>query len=63
MPEYALVATGVDAGRIPIHLLDFLTLVGLAGIYLAGAAFWVRGCSLIPEGDPRLAESLAFENA
>jgi hypothetical protein len=45
------------------HLVDLTLLVALGSLFLAGAAFALRGRSLVPERDPRLEESLAFENA
>jgi hypothetical protein len=45
------------------HLVDVTLLVALGSWLLAAAAFVVRGRSLVPERDPRLAESLTFENA
>ncbi|MFI5143405.1 MAG: quinol:cytochrome C oxidoreductase [Thermoanaerobaculales bacterium] len=56
MPE------GSPASPLP-HLLDLTILVGLGGVWLAAVAFAMRERSLLPERDPRLAESLAFENA
>lgn len=47
---------------IPLHLFDGLCLLGVGGLFLA----WVRSAlsrhSLVPERDPWMAESLAFEN-
>lgn len=45
------------------HLVDLTTAVGLVGVWLASAAFIMRRRSLVAERDPRLAESLGFENA
>jgi hypothetical protein len=45
------------------HLLDLTTLLGLGGLFVAAAAYLMRDRSLIPEHDPRLTESLMFENA
>lgn len=42
--------------------LDLTCVVGLAGMLAAGTARRLSGCALIPERDPRLHESLAFEN-
>jgi hypothetical protein len=43
-------------------MVDPLCALGLLGLAVAGTAAGLRGVSLIPEGDPRLSESLAFEN-
>jgi hypothetical protein len=43
--------------------MDLTLLVALGSGFLTGAAFALRGRSLVPERDPRLEESLAFENA
>ena len=43
--------------------VDLLALLGLGGLFVAGVALWLRRVPVIPEGDPRLAESMAFENA
>ena len=45
------------------HALDLTTLLGLGGVVVAFAAYRMRGRSLVPERDPRLAESMMFENA
>jgi hypothetical protein len=63
MPEYYLQLPASDAARVPFHLLDLTTFLGIGGFYTAFAVHWVRNTALIPERDPRLAESLAFENA
>ena len=45
------------------HVLDITTLLGLGGLVVAFAVYRMRGRSLVPERDPRLAESMMFENA
>jgi hypothetical protein len=45
------------------HVVDFALLVGFGGLFVAAAARALRGRSLVPERDPRLDESLNFENA
>ena len=45
------------------HVVDFALLAGLGGAWLATAAYLARQRALVPQRDPRLAESLAFENA
>lgn len=44
------------------HVVDGCCLVGLSGIVLGMTALGIRSASLIPIRDPRLPESLAFEN-
>lgn len=45
------------------HVLDFTTLVGVAALGVAFVLLSLRRSSLVPERDPRLVESLGFENA
>lgn len=49
--------------EVPLGLVDVLCLVGVVGLFVGVAARRARGVNLIPTGDPRLADSLAFENA
>jgi hypothetical protein len=59
---YLVMPTSRPEGN-PFRLADLLCFVGLGGIFLA-VVFWRMGQSnLIPVRDPRLAESLSFENA
>lgn len=44
------------------QIIDFTLVIGLAGLVIAMTARTLGGCSLLPERDPRLHESLAFEN-
>ncbi len=44
------------------HVLDATCLFGIGGIFVAMTAFGMRNHPLVPERDPRLGESLAFEN-
>jgi len=59
---YWVVMPTVSPGRVPLGLTDLGCFLGIGGLFLAGAALTARGRSLVPERDPRLAESLAFEN-
>jgi hypothetical protein len=43
-------------------IADFLALAGVGGIYKAAAGWRLSGVSLLAAKDPRLPESLAFEN-
>jgi hypothetical protein len=45
-----------------IGLLDVTCLLGLGGLFLAGAAVQAKKVLLVPVKDPRLGQSLAFEN-
>ncbi len=60
---YWLVMPKFSPGRVPAHLLDVACLLGLGGFWLAAAAWRLRRVSLTPVRDPRLEESLSFENA
>ncbi|MCP4898024.1 MAG: quinol:cytochrome C oxidoreductase [bacterium] len=56
MPEFS------ESGPV-FGALDLLVFCGLGGVYVCGATWLLKKHSLVPERDPRLAESLAFENA
>jgi hypothetical protein len=60
---YWIVMPQISPGRVPLHLLDLTCPLGIGGIMLAATAHRLRQRSLVPLRDPRLAESLAFENA
>lgn len=51
-----------DEGHLELGVLMLTTFIGFAGLFLAGLAQLMKSCSLVPERDPRLAESLRFEN-
>ena len=44
------------------HWMDLACWVGLAGVFFAVVAFQAKKVCLVPTRDPRLAQSLAFEN-
>jgi hypothetical protein len=60
---YWLVMPAASPASPALHVVDQSVLVGLVSLLVAAAAFVARGRALVPEGDPRLEESLAFENA
>jgi hypothetical protein len=61
---YYLVMPQISDGQeFPFKMVDVTVLIGLCGVYLIGLALSLRGHSLIAERDPRMSESLAFENA
>ncbi len=59
MPNIAL----VDHNAHGFHptAFDFLCIVGLGGVFLAALGMRFKGRNLVPIKDPRLSESLAFE--
>jgi hypothetical protein len=59
---YWLVMPNLHHEHVSFSLLDITSLVGIAGLFIASAAFQARKVNLIPTKDPRLAQSLAFEN-
>lgn len=52
-----------EVGSATPHLLDLLLAVGLGGVWLAGFAYLASRHPLACQKDPRLFESLTFENA
>ncbi len=50
------------AGDVVPRLVDFTTLIGVGGVWLAALLRAAAGKPLVPAGDPRLEESLNFEN-
>jgi hypothetical protein len=59
---YYLVMPHASPGRVPWHLVDLAAFVGIGGLFVAALIHRIGEKSLIPRRDPRLAESLAFEN-
>ena len=59
---YYLVMPAFSSEQFPLGLIDACVLVGLGGIYVAGALRAARGVALVPLQDPRLGEAVAFEN-
>jgi hypothetical protein len=47
--------------RIPLNVMQLGCFIGLGGLFVAGLAWAAGDRSLLAIGDPRLAESLAFE--
>jgi len=60
---YWLVLPQSSPGRIPASLSDLAAVLAVGGFWLALAAQRLRRQPLVPVRDPRLAESMAFENA
>ncbi len=51
-----------SAGDLRPHPLDATTLVAVGGFFVGIVAWLARKPKLVPARDPRLAESVAFEN-
>ncbi|MCH2135919.1 MAG: hypothetical protein MK101_04980 [Phycisphaerales bacterium] len=64
--SYDAIKAAVNAGEVSVgwdpKLLDLTAILGTLGLVLAGWAFALRKCNLVPVRDPRLPEALAFEN-
>jgi hypothetical protein len=58
-----LVAPELHGDAVKVHGLDVTVLLALAGLAVSAWAHVMRRCALVPQRDPRLAESLGFENA
>ena len=59
---YWLVMPTFAPQYLPFGLLDLCCLVAVGSMFLAGLILSSRDCALVPLGDPRLKESLDFEN-
>jgi hypothetical protein len=59
---YWLVMPGFQTESFRPHLLDLVLFVGVGGLFLAVLIRLAIRPALIPARDPRLAESLSFEN-
>ncbi len=59
---YYLVMPHTSDGVVPFHVIDLTCFLAVGGLFVAAFAMRFRRRSLLAQGDPRLAESLAFEN-
>jgi len=59
---YWLVKPSASATSLGFGVVDLTAFVGIGGLFVAQLASRLRECPLIPEKDPRLGESIAFEN-
>jgi hypothetical protein len=59
---YWLVMPSQSEGIVPLSVMDVLMFAGIGGLFVAAAAHRLGGHALAPVKDPRLAESLGFEN-
>ncbi|HVP13339.1 MAG TPA: quinol:cytochrome C oxidoreductase, partial [Phycisphaerae bacterium] len=58
-----MITPRLSPGRLRFDWMHVTCLIGLGGLFVAGLAWQAGRRSLLPEQDPRLPESLAFENA
>jgi hypothetical protein len=59
---YWLVMPNLYRDGMAFHLLDVTALIGCCGVFLAAFGFVLKRQALVPLRDPRLPESLTFEN-
>jgi hypothetical protein len=59
---YWLVMPGKSPGAIPLSLLDLAFFVGMGGMFCASASYQLSAHAVVALKDPRLSESLEFEN-
>jgi hypothetical protein len=59
---YWLVMPNGSEGVVPVSIVDLLAWIGVVGVFIGAAATRAKGLNLVPTKDPRLADSLAFEN-
>lgn len=59
---YWLVMPHYSAVHLPWGFVDLLALVGIGCLYISSLIFVAKRNSLVPTADPRLRESLAFQN-
>jgi hypothetical protein len=59
---YWLILPSVPGRMFQPHPLDLTTLLAVAGVFVIGTGLLTAREPLIPRRDPRLAESLRFEN-
>lgn len=59
---YWLVMPALADDGFGLHPLDLLTLAGVLGLFVAALGLLMRRPALVPLRDPRLAESMSFEN-
>ena len=59
---YWLVMPAFGSQGPGFRLLDLLTWIGVCGLFLGALGLLMRRPALVPVGDPRLPESMSFEN-
>jgi hypothetical protein len=59
---YWIVMPYADPSGPPFGLIDVACVIGVLGVFIAGAAHRAKSLNLMPTNDPRLPKSLAFTN-
>jgi hypothetical protein len=59
---YWIIMPNLGKEKLPFDIMDICLLAGMFGIFIAGAVRVAGDNSLVPLADPRLKESLNFEN-
>ena len=62
LDTYWLIMPNLHTQGVQFSVLDITTLLGVGGIFFAGFFWLLRREAMVPVGDPRLGESLRFEN-
>jgi hypothetical protein len=59
---YWLVMPTLGTGDVPFKVIDLACWVGVLALFIAGIAYRAKNLDLLAKNDPRLPDSLAFEN-
>jgi hypothetical protein len=59
---YWLVMPNLNTEDPPFGLMDLANWLGMAALFVAGAAYRAKSVNLLPTKDPRLSKSLSFQN-
>jgi len=59
---YWLIMPSTSRAVVPVSIVDLLCWIGVVGVFVGSAASRAKGLNLVPTKDPRLADSLAFQN-
>lgn len=59
---YWLVMPTLGVDEVPFALIDLTCWIGVFALFIAGVAYRAKGLDLVAKNDPRLPDSLAFEN-
>jgi hypothetical protein len=59
---YWLIMPTIQPGSVQFHWLDIVTFIGIGGFFVSFLGFWMKRDAIVPFKDPRLPESLSFQN-